>query len=161
LDWRIALVKEPFACGEAVVSYIDQIGSILDIFLHAQSASLSILSKTTLQGPALCTFALALRAATTCPFSPTCPQDHQCSLTSNSATLQVSCATDYYGGDLKSKQVSMTCSAVSCLELNTDRFSDLYAGRLHSGMLRDHRMQCCKPCKWQSLPQEHNQRGSA
>ena len=51
--------------------------------------------------PALRAIALALRAASsTCPSSPTCPQDDQCSLTSNGATLQVSCATDYYGGDL-------------------------------------------------------------
>lgn len=121
----------------------------------------SLLKPYLKMAPALRTFALALRAATTCPSSPTCPQDDQCSLTSNGATLQVSCATDYYGGDLQLTQVSMTDSSVSCLELDADGCSDLYAGRLHPGMLHNHRLQCCKLCKWQLLPQEHTQRGSA
>ena len=53
--------------------------------------------------------ALALRAssATTCPTSPTCPLDDQCIYTANGVSLQVSCATDYYGGDLVLAQVGL------------------------------------------------------
>ena len=112
--------------------------------------------------PALRAIALALRAASsTCPSSPTCPQDDQCSLTSNGATLQVSCATDFYGGDLQLAQVSTINSVVSCLEINAHRFSDIKLGKLHSCMLHDHRMQRCKLRGWQLLPQKHPQCGSA
>jgi len=112
--------------------------------------------------PALRAFALALRAtSSTCPSSPTCPQDDQCSLTTNGATLQVSCATDYYGGDLQLAQVSITQPAVSCLTVNAHRFLDIKLGKLHSGMLHDHRMQRCKLRGWQLLPQKHTQCGSA
>lgn len=44
------------------------------------------------------TLALRASSATTCPTSPTCPNDDECIYTANGVSLQVSCATDYYGG---------------------------------------------------------------
>lgn len=111
--------------------------------------------------PALRAFALALRAATTCPSSPACPQDDQCSLSSNGVTLQVSCATDYYGGDLQLAQVSIASSQLSCLELNTHHVVDLDISRMYTNMLRDYRMQSCELREWQLLPQKHHQCSSA
>ena len=49
---------------------------------------------------------LALRA-TTCPSSPGCPQDDKCTYTTGGVTLAVSCATDYYGGDLQLAHVRL------------------------------------------------------
>ena len=106
-----------------------------------QQDKLRIFSKThSRMAPALRAFALALRASSICPSSPTCPQDDQCSLTSNGATLQVSCATDYYGGDLQLAQVSMTNSAVRCIDLTANLSIDIYVSRLHPSMLHDHGM---------------------
>lgn len=52
--------------------------------------------------------ALALRAsATICPASPTCPQDDKCVFLANGVSLEVNCATDYYGGDMQLARVSL------------------------------------------------------
>jgi hypothetical protein len=54
---------------------------------------------------------LALRAmANVCPASPTCPQDDKCAYVSNGETFQISCATDFYGGDMGTTQVSLFSS---------------------------------------------------
>ena len=78
--------------------------------------------------------ALALRAssATICPTSPTCPQDDQCIYTANAVSLQVSCATDYYGGDLVLAQVALT-PATYQNALKTDTV-DLNTGAMHEPM---------------------------
>jgi hypothetical protein len=53
---------------------------------------------------------LALRAASSvCPASPVCPQDDQCALMANGVSLQISCGTDFYGGDLQLAHVSWQC----------------------------------------------------
>lgn len=50
--------------------------------------------------------ALALRASSIiCPTTPTCPQDDKCTYMNNGVSLQISCATDYFGGDLRLSQV--------------------------------------------------------
>lgn len=44
---------------------------------------------------------LALRASSLiCPSLPTCPDDNECTFSSNGADFKVSCATDFYGGDM-------------------------------------------------------------
>ncbi|RYO66222.1 hypothetical protein AA0116_g2972 [Alternaria tenuissima] len=78
--------------------------------------------------PALRAFALALRASSICPSSPTCPQDDQCSLTSNGATLQVSCATDYYGGDLQLAQTSTLAGCIRACSTTTGCNAASYVG---------------------------------
>lgn len=51
--------------------------------------------------------ALALRAsAAVCPSLPTCPNDNECTFSSNGADFEVSCATDFLGGDLRRVYVS-------------------------------------------------------
>ena len=68
---------------------------------------------------------LALRAAAAvCPATPTCPQDDQCSYVSGGVSFQVSCATDFYGGDLRLAQVrrpveSSHINPLTCLDCNT------------------------------------------
>lgn len=75
--------------------------------------------------------ALVLRAAsTTCPTLPTCPRNDQCSYAANGVLFRVSCATDYYGGDLKLAHVSVPIHRGICLTL-----VDLYTGSLHECLL--------------------------
>ncbi|KAF1927690.1 uncharacterized protein M421DRAFT_173272 [Didymella exigua CBS 183.55] len=59
------------------------------------------------------TATLALRAtAPTCPTTLTCPQDNSCTYLSSGVSLQVNCASDYYGGDLQLVQAS---TLVGCM----------------------------------------------
>lgn len=77
---------------------------------------------------------LAVRATpATCPSLPTCPQDDQCAYTANGVSFQVSCATDYYGGDLQLAQVRMAdvFDPAATILIRTD----IYACRLHERLL--------------------------
>ncbi|KAH6618431.1 hypothetical protein C7974DRAFT_474292 [Boeremia exigua] len=58
--------------------------------------------------------ALALRASTIiCPASPQCPLNDGCLFSTNGVLLEVSCATDYYGGDL---QLAPTSTLAGCMK---------------------------------------------
>jgi hypothetical protein len=72
---------------------------------------------------------LALRAvANVCPASPTCPQDDKCAYVSNGETFTVNCATDFFGGDMGTTQVSLFISNYfSRVLIDTGYYSD----RLH------------------------------
>lgn len=45
-------------------------------------------------------------SAVTCPPSSTCPDNDKCTFTSGGVSFAVTCATDFYGGDLQVAQVS-------------------------------------------------------
>ena len=95
---------------------------------------------------------LALRAvASICPASPTCPQDDQCTTTNNGVSLQVSCATDYYGGDLQLAQVSIFASVEP--QILTE--SVVYAGRLYK-RLCEHLRVCRRKLRWGKLLHEEH-----
>ncbi|KAF3007634.1 hypothetical protein E8E13_008411 [Curvularia kusanoi] len=74
---------------------------------------------------------LALRASSTtfCPASPTCPQDDQCSYASNGVTFQVSCGTDYYGGDLSLAQTSTLDRCMDVCAQTSDCVAASYVGQ--------------------------------
>ena len=101
--------------------------------------------------------ALALRASSTiCPVNPACPNDDSCSFTSNEVTLAVSCATDFYGGDLQLAQVSLGLREDQ-LKLTT---IDINAGRLLEGLCYYNWMCGCKLRRRKLLHEEHAQQRS-
>lgn len=79
--------------------------------------------------PFLHAMALALRAsAPICPAQPACPQDDKCTYTSNGVSLQVACATDYYGGDLQSVQSDTLADCLKACAANTQCVATSYVG---------------------------------
>ena len=96
---------------------------------------------------------LALRAAAAiCPATPTCPQDNQCSYVSGGVSLQVSCATDFYGGDLQLAQVRRPVEGS-----HIDRLTSLVFNThgLHEGLRCDERLRSCQLRRPKLLPEEH------
>ncbi|KAF1929458.1 uncharacterized protein M421DRAFT_139247 [Didymella exigua CBS 183.55] len=66
--------------------------------------------------------ALALRTSTivpSCPALPSCPQDDQCTFNANDNIFQISCATDFYGGDLFLAQTSTLASCMKACSMTS------------------------------------------
>ena len=125
------------------------ITTLIHLILHRLSTHSLQMAPALLQAATL-----ALRAAASvCPVSPTCPQDNQCSMTTNGVSLQVSCATDYYGGDLQLAQVSdLFNSSHHVLTI-----ADVHTGWLHERLCYHHRMCCCKLRRGQLLHEERSE----
>jgi hypothetical protein len=103
--------------------------------------------------------ALALRASTivsSCPALPTCPQDDKCTFGANNDVFQVSCGTDFYGGDLVLSQVSLQVILHSLSF--TLSGTDFDAGILYDSLLEDQQL-CCGQLRWRKLLHEANTRG--
>lgn len=96
---------------------------------------------------------LALRAAAAiCRATPTCPQDNQCSYISVGVSLQVSCATEFYGGDLQLARVrrpveSSHIDPLTSLVFNTHG--------LHEGLRCNEQLRSCQSRRSKLLPEEH------
>ena len=71
-------------------------------------------------------------------------------MTTNGVSLQVSCATDYYGGDLQLAQESDPSNYSGHHVLTV---ADVHTGWLHERLRSHHRMCCCK-LRWRQLLHE-------
>jgi hypothetical protein len=96
---------------------------------------------------------LALRAAAAiCPATPTCPQDNQCSYISGGVSLQVSCATDFYGGDLQLAQVRRPLESSHIDPLTR---LDCNNHGLYEALRCDQQLRSCQLCRSKLLHEEH------
>jgi hypothetical protein len=96
---------------------------------------------------------MALRAAATiCPATPTCPQDNQCSYVSGGVSLQVSCATDFYGGDLQLAQVRRP---VESSHINPLTRLDRNTRGLYEALCRDEQLRS-RQLRWPKLLHEEH-----